>query len=158
MRLVPWLGSSLLPLAALVYACESHDAAPGGAVVGPIDTHCGTTAQATSPASCQPGDAGVGDAASDAASDGPQKHEEPGPHPPEDAGVLFNQSGSDEECKYDFTWTSTPVAQNENVTFSLTVKSRADKQPALGADPQPEVFLDSTHPAPSSGADRKSVV
>lgn len=151
MRLLPWIGVSLAPLAAVIYACGTHDAAPGGAVVGPVDTHCGTGSQATSQAACQPGDAGVGEAAGDADTDGPQKHEEPAPLPPADAGVLFNQSGSDEECKYDFGWTSTPIALNENVTFTLTVKSRADKQPALGADPQPEVFLDSTHPAPNSG-------
>lgn len=142
----------------MIYACGSHDHATGGAVVGPVDVHCGTTAQATSASACQPGDAGAGDAgagdaaASDAATDGPQKHEEPGPHPPEDAGVLFNQSGSDEECKYDFAWTSTEVALNTNVTFTLTVKNRVDKKPALGANPQPEVFLDTTHPAPNSGA------
>ena len=38
------------------------------------------------------------------------------------------------------------------MTFTVTVKNRADGKPATGADPQPEVFLDATHAAPSSGS------
>jgi hypothetical protein len=147
---------ALAGASAFVYACDAHDATPGGAVTGPVDDHCGATATTVDPSTCQPGDAGTSDAkadvATDAALDGPQKHEEPAPGPPTDAGVLFNQSGSDEDCKYDFQWTATPVELNANVTFTVTVKHRATKAPALGATPYVEAYLDATHPAPNSGA------
>lgn len=151
MRFISLASLALASAATFVWACDSHDAA-GGPVTGPIDDHCGSTAQATSMASCTASDAGVEGGADDAATDGPQKHEEHPTLPPADAGVLFNQSGADEECKYDFTWTSTAVALNENVTFTLTLKNRTDKLPALGAAPAIEAFLDATHPAPNSGA------
>lgn len=132
--------------AAFVYACGHDDV--GGPVAGPVDESCKGIAQVTSLTACQPPpDAGL----FDATDDGPPKNEEH-PLPATDAGVRFNQSGTDEECKYDFTWSSTPITLNENVTFTLTVRNRTDGKLTHDADPQPEVFLDSTHPAPNSGA------
>ncbi|HEX7605029.1 MAG TPA: FixH family protein [Polyangiaceae bacterium] len=135
---------------ALVVACTSKTPSgpAGGAVPGAADAHCGTTKVTVNQASCNKptGDAGAGDAATADAM------------PTDDAGMsgafgatMYNQSGADDDCKYDLSWTSTPVYGDTDVTFTVTVKARADGKPALGADPNAEVFLDDTHGAPNAG-------
>jgi hypothetical protein len=63
----------------------------------------------------------------------------------------YNSSGDDDDCKYQVSFTATPVRRNENVTFTVTAKTLADLQAATGADIDAEVFLNDTHPAPNSG-------
>ena len=132
---------------ALVAACTSTTPSgpAGGAVSGAQDTHCGTTKVTINQASCQKptGDAGAGDAGM----------------PMDDAGTgsdmgetMYNQSGADDDCKYDVSWTSTPIYKDTDATFTLTVKARADGKPVTGAEPDSEVFLSDTHAAPNAGA------
>ena len=65
--------------------------------------------------------------------------------------TLFNAEGDDDECKYHVSFTSTPIRQSEDVTFTVTAKKTADGTAAAEADMNSEVFLDETHPAPNSG-------
>lgn len=132
---------------ALLAACTSASSPSGpvgGAVSGAQDTHCGTTKVNISQSSCQKpaGDAGAGDAGMpmDDAGTGPDY-----------GGTMYNQSGADDDCKYDVSWTSTPIYRDTDVTFTITVKTRTDGKPVLGAEPDSEVFLDTTHAAPNAG-------
>jgi hypothetical protein len=115
-------------------------ASPGGAVSGAVDTHC-TEAQAVDPAICE------------------QVVPDAGPDQP-DAGdggsdfgdTLYGAEGDDDDCKYHLTWTSTPVCQNTDVTFTVTAIQLADNAPVTDPQPYIEAFLDETHPAPNSSA------
>jgi hypothetical protein len=121
---------------AVVWACSSEDRGPaGGAVAGPADTRCraadgGAIVQTTSQASCHGG--------------------------PPDGGVvdygqtLFNAEGDDDDCKYHLKFTSTPIYQNTDVSFTLTLTNKADGGPAAGAAASTEMFLSETHPAPNT--------
>jgi hypothetical protein len=64
---------------------------------------------------------------------------------------MYNQSGADDDCKYDVSWTSTAIYRDTDATFTVTVKARSDGKPVLGAAPDSEVFLDTTHGAPNVG-------
>lgn len=108
----------------------------GGPVMGKADTHCseadgGAIVQQTSMAACHP-DGGIVMMADYGA---PQ----------------FNQSGADDDCKYDVSWTATPIRENADVTFTVSVKSRVDSSAVAKANVEAEVFLNDKHPAPNSG-------
>jgi hypothetical protein len=127
----------------LLAACSTSTPTPtgpvGGAVDGGVDTHCGTTVVNISQAKCQtplPKD----DAGADDAGAGSDYGE-----------TMYGQAGADDDCKYDVSWTSTPVYRDTDVTFTVTVKTRADGKPVLGAEPDSDVFLDATHAAPNAG-------
>jgi hypothetical protein len=148
---------------ALVVACSSpnpgvdlsgRDAGPPGttltgdaasfpyavkaAVSGAADTHCGATVQTTSTASCHPDAAGLD--ASGATDYG---------------DTMFGSSGSDDDCKYDVSWQSTPIAVGQPVWFQLTLKNKSDGSPATGAAPLVETFrLATNDPGPSSNANQ----
>jgi hypothetical protein len=140
-------------------AAPATCAMPGGMVQGAPDSHCGTGAsamvQATgmcvgvpdaaapaagddSAANATAGDDAAGDAAggddaaagADAGNDGTCGETDYGP-------THDGQSASDDDCKYDVSWTSTPVCKNGNVYFTVTVKKRAgaDGKPALSDEP-----------------------
>jgi hypothetical protein len=124
------------PLLACIVLTACGPSGPvGGPVSGAMDTHCtqadgGAVVQETSQASCMP-DGGMAT--------------------PLDYGdTLFNQSGADDDCKYDVSWTSTAIRENSNVTFTATVKSRVDSSGMPNANVQTEVFLNDKHPAPNS--------
>jgi hypothetical protein len=127
-----------------LFACTSTPSGPaGGAVSGAQDSHCGSTKQPVSQASCQnPPDAGATDGGKPAEDGGTSDYGEP----------MYNQSGVEDECKYDMSWTSTPVYRDTDVTFTLTVKNRVDGTGTTKAEPDIEAFLDATHPAPNSGS------
>ncbi len=113
----------------------------GGPVSGPQDDHCGpmgdmgATVQPTSQASC---------------------------HPDVDAGAImtdygdtmYNTMGDDDDCKYQVSYAVTPIRENADVTFTVTVKSNVDGSAVTGANTIAEVFLmdmqGNTHPAPNS--------
>ena len=113
----------------------------GGPVSGPQDVHCsamgdmGAIVQTTSQASC---------------------------HPDVDAGVImtdygdtmYNTMGHDDDCKYQVSYTVTPIRENTDTTFTVTAKSNVDGSPVTGANTIAEVFLmdtqGNTHPAPNS--------
>lgn len=114
----------------------------GGPVAGPMDTHCGATAQVVSPAACTPGNGGGGMGGAGGAGGG-HGHE----HEPE---VMYNAEGDDDDCKYHMKWSVGSVAQNQDVTFTLELTTKSDGKPATGAAPNIEAFLSDTHPAPNS--------
>lgn len=111
----------------------------GGFVKGPADTHCGAKVQPTSQASCHlTSDAGAG-AGGMGSSYG---------------STLDNAEADDDDCKYHVKWTATPIAQGQDVTFTLVTATKSDGKPAVGAAPagysMAEVFLNDTHPAPNT--------
>jgi hypothetical protein len=119
----------------------------GGPVSGAPDTHCGTTVQSTSAASCHPDAGPPGDAG--ATDDGGTGSEfKP---------TMYNTEADDDDCKYHLSWTSTPIRENTDVTFTVKASNKTDKSPltppaGYAGDPiRAEVFLDETHPAPNSG-------
>lgn len=150
MHLRAGICAASLLLVSLVACTSSTPTGPaGGAVTGPQDSHCGSTKQVTTKAACQPSaDAGVPDSGMPPMDSG---------MPADDGGAseygkpMYNQSGSDDECKYDVSWTSTPVYKDTDVTFTVTVKTRVDGAASVGAETDTEVFLDDTHPAPNAG-------
>jgi hypothetical protein len=164
---------------ALAIACSGNNdtttdsgvsscASPGEAVSGPQDTHCtapdgGAIVQVTSQAGCQAdgggmttgadggmtmdgGDGGVAMDAGDAGDIGNCGD-------PSYGATMFGQSGSDDDCKYDVSWTSTPICENQNVYFTVTVKKRSDGSPAVGANVRPDVVLACSHPIPNNPAE-----
>ena len=152
---VAGLFSALGLSAVLVSACSTSNTSipsdggvatcrqPGGPVSGAQDTHCklpdgGTKAQETNPASCHP-DAGAGDAGT--AGDGGME---------ELPGGMYNAEGDDDDCKYHVKWSSNPVCQGSNVTFTVTLTNKGDGTPVKGAPVRAEVFLNDTHPAPNT--------
>ena len=112
----------LVGLIVLAGACGSSDGGGpvGGAVAGPTDTHCTGTAQAIDLSTCHASvDAGQ----------------------PDYGPTIYNSSGDDDDCKYQVSFTATPIRQNQNVTFTVTAKTLTDLQPAIGANIEAEVFL-----------------
>src|SRR5205085_3592127 len=72
------------------------------------------------------------------------------PEPP----VHFNGASDDDDCKYNVTFTTTPVVKNQNVTFNVTLTKLAQNNaPATGGDVTIESFLaeDLFHPIPNNG-------
>ena len=112
----------------------SSSSGPGGPVGGPVmgalDTHCSG-----------PGPTVVGTCMTPGASDGGAPMVDYGP-------TLFNAEGDDDDCKYHVSWTSTPVRENTNVTFTMMLTKLADASTATGAGIRAEVFLTDTHPVP----------
>ena len=133
-------------------AAAFRSASPsGGPVPGPADMHCVVdgkpVVQSTDMASCMAGDLDAGDGVGTAAGDG---------GPIADGGdcslgfgytpTLYGQSGSDDDCKYDVQWTSTPICENQNVYFTVTATRRTDHKPVTGARIVPDVVLDCMYP------------
>jgi hypothetical protein len=137
--------------------------ATGGSVVGPQDNHCqlpdgGQIIQPTTPAGCTSmvapagGDDGGGDSG------------DPCPGDMNAYGaVMYNTWGSDDDCKYDVSWQSTPICKGQPVYFTVIATNRTDGSPLLGvetggtfvtANPRPDVVLDCTHPIPNTPAPR----
>jgi hypothetical protein len=116
----------------LALACStgSPSVAPaGGSVIGPADTHCSTSV-AVKTASCS----GTGDAGAPISYGAP----------------MYGTSGADDDCKYDVTWSSTPIRLAEDATFTVTLNARATGAPVPGAQARIEAFLSDVHPAPAT--------
>ena len=95
--------------------------------------HCGTKVVKVDPAACN--------AAVDAGVD------------TDDFGdTMSGSSGNDDDCKYHLSWTSSPVSENTNITFVVTVTNLIDGTPVTGATPYIEAFLDERTPAPNSNS------
>ena len=163
------LALSVLSLAPLVAAsCSSNGPTGpvGGPVTGALDTHCGsgatmtvqtigtcfTNAPPADPSMCgfdfAPDTGGGGDAGPPADDAGA---------PADDFGdTIYNDSGYDDDCKYQVSWTATPIRVNTNVTFTVTATRLDDTQPAMCAGIYPDVYLTDTHPGfgPSAGRAR----
>ena len=71
----------------------------------------------------------------------------------------YGMSAQDDDCKYDVSYAATPICQNQNVYFTVTVKKRAgadggpslsDEAPLLGASMSAELYADDCkHIAPN---------
>ncbi|MGZ3417957.1 MAG: hypothetical protein ACXWUG_16195 [Polyangiales bacterium] len=129
------------------------DSGPGGGpVTGTAPDHCAGKKQATDEASCHPTDAGMDDAHmhDDASATDSGSEAEPaggGEYQP----TMVGTKADDDQCKYHVEWTITPTHVNEDQTVTVTITRLADGKPATGAQPNLEIFLDETHPAPNSG-------
>jgi hypothetical protein len=138
---------TILPLlaCALLFACSSAKNY-GGPVLGDVDNHCfqlpdggspggPMVVQPTSTASCHP-DAGGYDAGILGGGFGPTR---------------YNTGSNDDDCKYVITWSSTPIAQEEDVVFTVTLINTTDGTPATGANTYAEVVLpDQNHLSPTT--------
>jgi hypothetical protein len=154
----------LLGAAALLAGCSDDEtgatggqggaaacAAPGGAVSGAKDAHCGAKAQPTTEASCKPSEGGAGGMgtggqaqAGGAGGGGEEEEEYPDPE--------FNNEGDDDDCKYHVTWSSTAICENSDITFTVKATKKADAEaPLAGGSVDIEAFLTETHPAASVG-------
>jgi hypothetical protein len=133
----------------------SSCASPGGPAPGPADDHCGSTVQVVDQSACAGSvDAGAGDDGGAAGDDG-------GAADAGDIGncgdpgfgaAMYGQSGADDDCKYDVSWTSDPLCENQSVYFTVTATYRSDHSPLTGATPYPDIVLDCTHPVPNTPA------
>jgi hypothetical protein len=103
-------------------------ASPGGPATGPADLHCegdsGRIVQATGKCVTGAVDAGSGG--------GGAEETLPGP--------WGGTSAADDDCKYDVNYTVTPICENQDVTFTITLKSRVDQTLVKGAEPDLEVL------------------
>jgi hypothetical protein len=125
---------------------------PGGPVYGPEDDHCeapdgGAIVQLTTVAGCTAvvatdggGDSGAGDgSAADAGDIGNCGDHDYG-------ATMDNNWGSDDDCKYDVMWTSTPICENQPAYFVVQASKRTDNSPLTGANARPDVVLNCDHP------------
>ena len=127
------------------YIAEAGTDDSGGPVMGPVDMHCGadgSIGHAVDPLACFPGapDGGYLDGSF-----------------PDDAGgpvhlgvTMYGASGDDDDCKYHIVWLAPPPDRRTPVTFDVTITSRVDGSPVLGANPRAEAFLNDSHQAPLS--------
>ncbi len=136
---------------------------PGGPVTGPEDQHCyesdgGAIIQPTSTPGCyadaaapSPGDDGGGGGDDGGGMDAGDI----GNCGDSDYGATeYNDHGSDDDCKYDVQWTSTPICLNQPAYFTVIVTKRTDGSALTGANPRPDVVLSCDHPVPN-GPDGK---
>lgn len=145
----PLLAASL-SLALLGAAACSSNNTPGpsttaAAVAGPDDTHCGTPPNLTVQTV---GDCLTNDPPANASSCGLAFP--PDNLPPPDGGVtpivygatLYNATGYDDDCKYQLSWTATPVTVNANVTFTVAATRLDNNQPVHCGAITPEVYIE----------------
>jgi len=107
--------------------------------LGPADDHCdGQPDGVSDPAACtaEPdtdGNAGAsGDGGEpDGAGGAPDCNQT---HDVDYGETLFNSSGKDDDCKYQVSWTSTPIRKGQNVTFTVTTSNLVTGEP-LGRIP-----------------------
>ena len=145
---------------AIIVACSSDmpSGPAGGPVIGAVDMHCIVNGvmqtQVTNQADCMyrpPPDAAVDAhvALPDAAPNAPDAA--PDAAPESDYGAtMYNQEGYDDDCKYKVSWTSTPIYENYDITFTMTATTTVSPAPVTGAAPLIEAFLSDTHPAPAT--------
>ena len=149
--------------AALVDAGAVVCGAPGGAWAGPADTHCedtdgGEMRQVTETSGCcaAPDDAGNDGGytetcnANYVVASGPDNGtccgNAYGP-------TMWNNQGSDDDCKYDVSWSSTPICLGAPVYFTVHANLRVGATsfgsgaPLTGAGPYIEAILDCSTPA-----------
>ncbi len=116
----------------------------GGAVLGAVDDHCeGQPVVESDPAVCMTPGTNDDDAAAGASGDDDSAGGATGTvdctsaHDADYGATLYNASGSDDDCKYDVSWTSTPIRKGQGVTFTVTASSKANGAPLERIDAQP---------------------
>jgi hypothetical protein len=65
---------------------------------------------------------------------------------------MYGNQGSDDDCKYDVTWSAPPICENQSIYFTVTVKNRTDQSAVAGANVQPDVVQNCNHPIPNQWA------
>jgi len=167
-------GSALATALVVIAACSSSSSnnggpqppavtcsSPGGPVAvdatHPADSHCTADhKQATDQASCNvQGDGGGGDdAAGDDAAAVPLDGGPTGDCDPTQFGAsMYGTKGSDDDCKYDVQWSSTPICEGGNgVYFTVSATKRADGMPLTDAMPYIESVQACSHPSPNPPA------
>jgi hypothetical protein len=147
------LTGALLTGVALATGCgSSAPAGPAGSSVpDAADQHCGVNGALapTKVGTCVMPAAAGDDGGSNAGDDGGDDAS-PGVPSTDYGPTLYNQDGYDDDCKYHVSFTSTPIRQNTDVTFTVTVASLDPAGPATGAKVYADVFLTPAHPAPLS--------
>ena len=148
--------------------CSSSDAPPssapvGGAVVGAENDRCaGDPGVVVDPAACKTAPSAEGEGGAPGESEGESAGGATDCHLAHDADfgeTLYGSSGADDDCKYNVSWTSTPIRRGDNVTFTITAASIADGEPlkrvasqATGALPlsrvEPYLPCEPTHLGP----------
>lgn len=113
-------------------------ASPGGPTTDPADDHCGPDSGAI----VQETGACVTEAPTTA--DAGPEEQTPGP--------WGGTASADDDCKYDVGYTVTPVCENNDVTFTLTMKKRTDHSAVTGAGPSLEVLDPAGIPAAEGSA------
>ena len=71
---------------------------------------------------------------------------------------MYNTSGSDDDCKYQTSWFSTPIMENANVTFYFTALHTIDGTPATGAKVYLQMYLPSENYVSSLPEDQSPTV
>ena len=137
---------------------------PVGLVLGPLDSHCNRgdggqhvqkigvcqiddlssvpTNQSTCTVSFSK-DAGAASSGTDGATD-----PDAGAHATStgDYGpTMYGSAADDDDCKYYLSWVSTPIKQNTDTYFTVTVIRLADGKPASCAGLRPDISLSLTH-------------
>jgi hypothetical protein len=131
---------------------------PSGVVIGPLDNHCtagdgGLTIQPVgvcqvvdptsvpaNTASCNVSFGMDGGAAGD--SDAGVASSDYGP-------TMYGSAADDDDCKYFVSWTATPVKQNADTFFTVTLLRLADMAPVSCAGLRPDVSLSISHGVPA---------
>jgi hypothetical protein len=142
-------------LLSLLVGCGSNSGqATGGVVVGALDSHCqsGTSPKVAhvDPAACHMTGTGM-DGGMMSMDGGMMSGMDGGASMPQYGDTMFNSQGADDDCKYNLTFTVSPVSRNTDETFTLKMTYLADGSPVAGAGASVEASLSSTHPAPNSG-------
>jgi len=131
-------------------------ASAGGPGVGAADTHCdGVTPQAVNTASCSILDAGPAPGEDAGSAEGGAASEDagaPGPCGENSADygtTMWGSQGKDDDCKYQVSYTASPICENNGTYFIVTASylARSDA-PLTGACTFAEICLSNTHPAP----------
>lgn len=100
----------------------------GGAVPGPVDSHCYRAGPADGGSTYQPQPVEV----ASCAAPGPALNPDAGLPPSPYRATEFNAAGNDDDCKYLVSWTSTPIAKGTPVTFFVAVQYATTGAPLTG--------------------------
>jgi hypothetical protein len=129
-------------------------ASAGGPTAGAADSHCeGVPVQSVSGASCSVSDAGA-PASDDAGATADDAGAAPTPGPCGENGgdygqTMYGSSGKDDDCKYQVSYTASPICENNGTYFVVQATYLAGTgAPVVGACTQAELCLSDTHPAP----------
>lgn len=142
-------------------------ATPGMPTAGTADTHCAPDiVQETNQASCfGMSDAGMSDEDADVPdvdSGVPDSGVPDSGVPVEDCeygATVFGMAADDDDCKYHFAWTSTPICEGTSgVRFTVVATNKSDGSPVTGAHLRAETFVTSAdacdtttrHPGPNT--------
>jgi hypothetical protein len=156
-------GSGSTQPPAVTCASPGGPTPPPGGVAQP--DHCIVNGvpikQATDQASCFPDAAAAGDdgGTGEDAGQGDDTGDDAGPtdggptgdcDPAEFGPTMYGNSGSDDDCKYDVTWSSTPICEGGNgVYFTVSATKRVDGTPLTGAVPYIEAVQACLHAVPN---------